>query len=89
MRGDDAVNDAQHLDHNLGPTGEQEAQGKWEAQDPLAHGLFGRNFIDQQRCTLGHVPRPAARVKTSTFTAECDKVLGMEGLTLNPQKTMF
>ena len=26
MRGDDAVNDAQHLAHDLGPAGEQEAR---------------------------------------------------------------
>lgn len=34
MRGDDAVNDAQHSAHDLRPAGEQKAQSEWEAQDP-------------------------------------------------------
>ncbi len=45
--GDDAVDDAQHPAHDLRPTGEQEAQWKRETEYPLAHGLFGQDFIDQ------------------------------------------
>ena len=40
MRGNDAVNDAQHPPHDLGPAGKQETQLEWETQHPLAHGLF-------------------------------------------------
>jgi hypothetical protein len=47
MRGDDAVNDAQHPAHDLRPAGEQETQLVWETQYPLAHGLFGQYFVNQ------------------------------------------
>lgn len=47
MRGDDAVNDAQHPAHDLRPAGEQKAQLKGKAEYPLAHGLYGQNLIDQ------------------------------------------
>ncbi|CDK56928.1 hypothetical protein [Escherichia coli IS9] len=40
VRGNDAVNDAQHPPHDLGPAGKQETQLKREAQHPLTHGLF-------------------------------------------------
>lgn len=46
VRGNAAVDDAQHLTHDLGPAGEKEAQLKGKAEHPLAHGLFGQNFID-------------------------------------------
>lgn len=89
MSGDDAVDDAQHTSHDLGPAGEQEAQLIGEAEHPLAHGLLGQDFIDQQRGAFGHAPRPAAGAKTSSFTAEGDQVLDMAALATYPQKAMF
>ncbi len=34
MRGQHAIDDAQHMAHDFGTAGEQEAQGKGEAQHP-------------------------------------------------------
>ena len=73
MRGNDAVNDAQHPPHDLGPAGKQETQLKREAQHPLTHGLFRQYFINQQGGTFGHPPRPTARAETATLTAESDR----------------
>ena len=53
IRGDDTVDDTQHQPHDLGSSGEQEAQLKGKAEYPLAHGLFGQNFIYQQGCAFG------------------------------------
>ena len=47
MRGNHTVDDAEHLAHDLGAAGEQEAQLEWETQYPLAHRLFGQYLIDQ------------------------------------------
>lgn len=73
VRGNDAVNDAQHPPHDLGPAGKQETQLKREAQHPLTHGLFRQYFINQQGGTFGHPPRPTARAETATLTAESDR----------------
>lgn len=48
MRGNDAVDDAQHTPHDPGPAGEQKAQWRQETQHPLAHGLPGQYFVNQQ-----------------------------------------
>ncbi|ARR10289.1 hypothetical protein ESCOCK382M_24160 [Escherichia coli] len=84
VRGNDAVNDAQHPPHDLGPAGKQETQLKREAQHPLTHGLFRQYFINQQGGTFGHPPRPTARAETATLTAESDQVLGVARLAANP-----
>src|SRR5690554_7016527 len=83
VRGNDAVNDAQHPPHDLGPAGKQETQLKREAQHPLTHGLFRQYFINQQGGTFGHPPRPTARAETATLTAESDQVLGVARLAAN------
>ena len=84
VRGNDAVNDAQHPPHDLGPAGKQETQLKRETQHPLTHGLFRQYFINQQGGTFGHPPRPTARAETATLTAESDQVLGVARLAANP-----
>lgn len=89
VRGNDAVDDPQHLAHDHWPAGEQEAQRKWEAQDPLAHRLLGQNFIDQQRRTFGHASRPATGAEAAAFATEGNQVLDVTRLTAHPQKAMF
>src|SRR5690606_26303760 len=77
VRSDAAVDDAEHPAHDLGATGEQEAQRIREAQHPLAHRLLGKHLVDQQRGALGHAPRAAARTEAAPLAAERDQVLGM------------
>ena len=89
LPGDDAVDDARHPAHDLGPAGEQKAQRKWEAQDPLAYWLFGQNFIDQQRGAFGHATRPATGTEATAFAAEGDQILGVTGLAARPQKPVL
>jgi hypothetical protein len=58
---DRPVNDAQHLTHGLGVGGKQIAQGKGEADDPLAQWHIGKDLIGQQGGCLGHAAGAAAR----------------------------
>ena len=55
-RGNDAVDDAQHPPHDLGPAGEQKAQWKRGSQHPLAQGLPGQYFVNQH-ATLSAIRR--------------------------------
>ena len=89
MRGDAAVDDAEHPAHNIGAAGEQKAQGKRDAQHPLAHRLLGKDLVDQQCRAFDHAPRTAARAEAAAFTAERDQVLGMTGAAANSKKTML
>ena len=89
MRGNDAMDDAQHATHDLGPAGEQETQLEWKTRHPLAHGLFGKYFINQQGRALRHPPCPAARAEAPSFTAESNQVLGVTRLAAHPQKAVF
>ncbi len=56
VRGNAAVNDAEHLAHERRTAGEQESQRIGKAQHPLAYRLFGKHFVHQQRRALGHAP---------------------------------
>jgi len=89
MRSDDPVDDAQHMTHDLGPAGEQEAQGIRKTEHPLTHGLFGQHFVVQQGRALGHAPRPAARAKTTAFAAERNQMLDVAALATYPQEAML
>lgn len=89
MGSDDAMDDAQHPPHDLRPAGEQETQLVRETQYPLAHGLFGQYFVNQQGRAFGHATCTTARAEPSSFAAESNQVLGMAGLAAHPQKTMF
>ena len=60
VRGDAAIDDAEHPAHDRGAAGEQEAQRIRDAQHPLAYRLLGKDLIDQQGSALGHAPRAAA-----------------------------
>ena len=50
----------------------------------LAHGLFGEDFVDQQRGALGHAPGTATGAETPPLAAMGDQVLGMTGLAAHP-----
>ena len=47
VRGNHAVDNAEHLANDDGLGGEQKALWKRVAQHPLAHGLLGQDFIDR------------------------------------------
>jgi hypothetical protein len=55
-----------------------------ETQHPLAHGLLGWNFVNQQGCTLHHAPCPATGTEASSFAAECDQVFSVTRLAAHP-----
>jgi hypothetical protein len=77
VRGDAAVDDAQHPAHGLGAAREQEAQRVRNAQHPLAHRLLGKDLIHQQCHALGHAPGAATRAETA-FLATNSHALGCE-----------
>lgn len=45
MRGDAALDDAQHRTHDLGAAREEKAQGIGNAQHPLPHRLLGKDLV--------------------------------------------
>ena len=60
LRGDAAVDDAEHLPHDFGLAREKKTQRVRDAQHPLAHRLLGKHLIDQQLGALRHAPGAAA-----------------------------
>jgi len=89
VRGDAAVDNAEHTAHDLRATGEQEAQRKRDAQHPLAHRLLGKHLVDQQRGTRGHAPSAAAGTKATLLAAESNQMLRMATVAAHPQKTVL
>jgi len=61
--------DTQHLTHCLRVSSEQKAQGKGEADHPLAQRYIGKDFIGQQGCGFGHTACATAGAKASLLTA--------------------
>ena len=69
--GDRPVNDAQHLAHGLGVGGKQVAQGKGEADDPLAKRDIGETPHQSQKGRgLGHAPGATAGAESSFFAGK-------------------
>ena len=89
VRGDDAVDEAQHLAHDLGAGGEQEPQREREAQHPLAHGLMRQHLVYQQGRALGHAPGAAAWAEATALTTEGHELLGMAVRTAHAQEAVF
>ena len=89
VRGDAAVDDAEHPAHDRGAAGEQETQRIRDAQHPLAHRLLGKDLVDQQRGALGHAPGATAGAETARLAAERDQVLGMAGVAAHPQEAVL
>ncbi len=55
VRGNAAVNDAEHVAHDCWTAGKQKTQWIRKAQHPLTYWLFGKDLVHQQRRTLSHV----------------------------------
>ena len=58
MRGNGAVDDAQHTAHDGGPAGKQKTQWERYAKHPLTYGQMRENVIYQQGGTVGHAGCP-------------------------------
>ncbi len=69
VRGNTSVDDAEHLAHDGWAAGEQIPQGIRNAQHPLAYGLLGEDFVDQQRGALGHAPGIATGAEAPPLAA--------------------
>jgi len=90
MSSNGSVYDPKCLARDRRAAGKQKTQWIWKAQYPLAHRLFGKDLVHQQRSTLcfdflrpavvGHASGAATGAKTAPFTAERHEVLGMASL---------
>ena len=89
VRGDAAVDDAEHPAHDIGAAGEQEAQRIRDAQHLLAHRLLRKDLVNQKRGTLGHAPGAAAGTETPALAAEGDQVLGMTAFAAHAQEAVL
>jgi hypothetical protein len=89
VRGNDTVDNAEHLTHDVRAGREQKTQRIRKAQHPLAHRLFGKYLIHQQRGALGHAPGAAAGAEAAAFAAERHEMFGMTGVTTYPQEAVF
>ena len=87
--GDRPVNDAQHLAHGLGVGRKQEAQGKGEADDPLAKRDIGKHLIGQQRGGLGHAACSATWAESSFFAGKRHQPLEVAFVAAHPEKAVF
>jgi hypothetical protein len=59
VRGDAAIDNAEHLAQDGAAAGEQKPQRIRDTQDPLPHRLFGEHLIHQQRRAFHHAPGTA------------------------------
>src|SRR5690606_22401248 len=89
MPRDRAIDDAEHLRHDLGPGREQIAQRKWQRQHPLADRLSRQDFVHEQRGRLGHPPSAAARTEAAALAAERNQLLSLTRLALDAQKPVL
>ncbi len=90
MSGDAAVDDTEHARERARVAGEQKAQREGQAQHPLAQGLVLRqHLLDEQRGTLGHAPRAAARAEAAALAAEGDESLSLAALATHAQKAVL
>ena len=87
--GDRPVNDAQHLAHGLGVGGKQVAQGKGEADDPLAKRDIGKHLIGQKGGGLGHAPGATAGAESSFFAGKRHQPLEVAVVAAYPEKAVL
>jgi hypothetical protein len=80
VRGNAAINDAEHLAHDRWTAGKQESQRVREAQHPLAHRLCRKDLMHQQRRTLGHAPGTATGTEAPPLAAKRQEVLGVTSI---------
>jgi hypothetical protein len=48
-----------------------------------------QDVVHKQRRRLGHAPAAATRAKPAALTAECDELLGLARLALDPEKSVL
>lgn len=89
MGRDRSIDDSEHLCNHLGPCRQEVAQRKGERKHPLANRLLWQDVVHEQCRRLGHPPRAAARAEAAALATERDQLLGLAGVALDPQKTMF
>jgi hypothetical protein len=68
--------------------GQPVAQGEWDRQDPLAHGDFGNDAIDQVRGGVGHPPPRAGRTEAPPAARKRDEPVGATPVAVNPKKAV-
>lgn len=86
---DDPLHDAQHRADHLRLAGEQQAQGKRNAQHPLPHRPRAEHLFHQVPRTLGHAPRAATRTEPAMLAGERHQPLGMALLAHHPQEAVL
>jgi hypothetical protein len=84
-----AVDNTQRLAHDFRLAGKQKPERKRHAEHPLAHGLMGQYFFNQQGGTFCHTTCPATGAEAAALATEGDQMLRMAGVTLDSQKTML
>ena len=104
VRGNDAVDDAQHLAPDRRTAREQETQRIRKAQYPLAHRLFGKDLVHQQRgafCNCSCIALPRASLHSSAMrrapqlgqkpltSTEGHEMFRMTAITAHPQETVL
>ena len=87
--GDRPVNDAQHLAHGLGVGRKQVAQGKGEADDPLAKRDIGKYLIGQQGGGLGHAAGATTGAEPALLAGKRYKSFEMTFVTAYPEKAVL
>jgi hypothetical protein len=84
MRGNDAIDDSEHLAHDGRLAGKQKAQRERHTEHPLAHGLIRQDFVYQQGGTVHHSARTATAAKSASLATERHGPLIMAGLAPDP-----
>lgn len=89
MRGQYAIDDAQHLAHDRRTAGEQKPQWQREAQHPLAHRGLGQDVVYQQRRALRHAPGSATGAEAAALAAEGHEMFRMAAIAAHPQEPVL
>ena len=89
VRGEAAMDDAEHRAHGRRLLGEQEPKRPGHAQHPLAHGLGREDLVDEERGALGHTPCATARTEATALAAEGNEVLGAAAVAGDAQETVL
>jgi hypothetical protein len=66
---------AEHFSAQLAVVAAQIAEAKRERADPLAHGHFGDDSLDQMQREIEHAPAQAARTEAAALAAPRDESL--------------
>ncbi len=89
VRGNGAVDDAQHPGHDMRVTGKQKAERERQAELPLTHGFIRQDSVNQKCSAVGHAARTTTGAETSLLTAEGDQFFIVAGFAPHPEKTVL